>query len=126
MLRYCGGTLSQLALCQLAGAGAKGDDLQSNRSATQCLGLERWRGGGGAETIEPGGTILLGPCEKPVERFAMGEIEMIERFSLVYPSFEAPTGLEAQAHETMAVLLRYGCSSDHNGGPLLLLVGFEP
>ena len=125
-MQRCGGTLCQLALCQLAGAGAKRDDLQSNRFATQCQGLERWRGGGGAERIQSRGTTRLGPCEKTVERFAMGEIEMIERFSLVNPSFEAPTGLEAQAHETMAVLLRYGCSSDHNGGPLLLLAGFEP
>ena len=125
-MRHCGGTLSQLALCQLAGAGAKGDDLQSNRSATQCLGLERWRGGGGAETIEPGGTILLGPCEKPVERFEMGEIEMIERFPLVNTSFEAPTGLEAQAHETMAVSPRYRSTPDHDGALLLLLAGLEP
>ena len=82
----------------------------------------RW----GAETIDPGGTILLGPCEKPVEWFAMGEIEMIERFSLVYPSFEAPTGLEAQAHETMAVSPRYRSTPDHDGALLLLLAGLEP
>ena len=125
-MRYCGGTLSQLALCQLAGAGAKGDDLQSDRSAIQCQGLERWRGGGGAETIESGGTILLGPCEKPVEWFAMGEIEMIERFPLVNTSFEAPTGLEAQAHETMAVSPRYRSTPNHDGALLLLLAGFEP
>ena len=124
-MQRCAGTLSQLALCQLAGAGAKGDDLQSDRFATQCQGLERWRGGGGAERIQSRGTIWLGPCEETVERFAMGEIEMIERFSLVNPSFEAPTGLEVQAHETMAVSLRYLGSPDQDGGPLLLLAGFE-
>jgi len=47
--------------------------------------------------------IRLGPCEKTVEGFAMGEIKMIEWFSLVHASFEAPTGVEAQADETMAV-----------------------
>ena len=106
MLKHCSGTLSQLALCQSAGAVAKWDDLQSDRSATQCQGLKRWRGGGAAETISLRGSILLGPCEKTVEWFAMGEIEMIE-CSLVKPSFEAPNGVEAQSHETMAVSLRY-------------------
>ena len=124
-MQRCGGTLSQLALCQLAGAGAKGDDLQSDRFATQCQGLERWRGGGGAERIQSRGTIRLGHGKKTVERFAMGEIEMIKRFSLVNPSFEVPTGVEAQADETMAVSLRYMGSPDHDGGPLLLLAGFE-
>jgi len=56
----------------------------------------------------------------------MGEIKMIQRFPPVNPSFEAPTGLEAQAHETMAILLRYSGSPDHVGGPLFLLAGFEP
>ena len=126
MLKHCSGTLSQLALCQSAGAVAKGDDLQSDRSATQCQGLKRWRGGGDAVTISVRGSILLGPCEKTVERFAMGEIEMIERFSLVNPSFEAPTGVEAQAHETMAISLRYLGSPDHEGASLLLLAGLEP
>ena len=56
----------------------------------------------------------------------MGEIEMIERFPLVETFLEAPTGLEAQAHETTAVSPRYRSTPDHDGALLLLLVGFEP
>ena len=56
----------------------------------------------------------------------MGEINMVERFPPVNPSFEAPTGLEAQAHETMAISLRNLGSPDHEGASLLLLAGLEP
>ena len=58
--------------------------------------------------------------------FAMGEIEMIERFPLVETSLEAPAGLEAQAHETMVVSPRYRSTPDHDGALLLLLAGLEP
>ena len=108
------------------GAGSKGNDLQTDRIATKCQGLELWWGDGGAEAIAPGGSILLGQGKKTVEWFAMGEIEMIERFPLVETSLEAPTGLEAQAHETMVVSPRYRSTPDHDGALLLLLAGLEP
>ncbi len=56
----------------------------------------------------------------------MGEIEMIERFPLVETSLKAPTGLEAQADETMMVSPRYRSTPDHDGALLLLLAGLEP